>query len=317
MRAFRRGWERFWFAPVDGTGHALVRILYALTGLLLWTETVPTLARFYGATGEFPAAAARLWARSTVARLVLPDFLGSAGAAALLMSVLLVALVALLVGYRTRTAAIVSWALVTWLQLRNPTFLNGGDDVLRLIGFYLAAGYLAIPAGARALSLDRRMAAAEGRARPAVVPAWTVRVIQIQLCLVYFVAGFWKTLGTAWWDGSVVYYALGNPALTRFGFPDLPAFQPLFALASSAVVLWELAFPLLVAFRRTRLAALGFGVLVHGVILVGMNIGIFSFAMLAAYPAFLDGGRLRSRLSGLTWPRARLRRAIPADGPGA
>ena len=49
----------------------------------------------------------------------------------------------------------------------------------------------------------------------------------------------------------------------------------------------------LVALRRTRLPALAFGVVLHLAILLTMSIGIFPFAILGCYPAFLTGRELR------------------------
>eukprot|EP01103_Thecamoeba_quadrilineata_P007669 TRINITY_DN17514_c0_g1_i1.p1 TRINITY_DN17514_c0_g1~~TRINITY_DN17514_c0_g1_i1.p1 ORF type:complete len:678 (-),score=89.46 TRINITY_DN17514_c0_g1_i1:98-2131(-) len=41
-----------------------------------------------------------------------------------------------LVGYRTRTSIIISWILISSLQLRNVSVLHSGDDLLRLLLFY-------------------------------------------------------------------------------------------------------------------------------------------------------------------------------------
>ena len=287
-------WNRFWFDEVDAVPFALTRIATAMAGLYLWVGTAPILLRYYTDEGEFSIAMARDWAPFVGAEIALPDFLGGLPSVVVLFTALLGALGCLLVGCRTTIAAVSTWLLFTWLHLRNPTFLNGGDEVVRIALFYIAVGSVAAPAKGRALSLDliRSVGGADevGLRSSCLMPAWPLRLLQIQVCAIYAVAGVWKLLGTSWWDGSVIYYALGNPYLTRFGIPDWPAVQPLFATLSITVAWWETLFPLLVLWRRTRLSALVFGVLVHGTIFATMNIGVFSFAMLATYSAFLPSG---------------------------
>src|SRR5437763_1448338 len=75
-----------------------------------------------------------------------------------------------------------------------------------------------MPSGA-ALSVDAWRRRRAGRlAGPAYVPAWTVRVLQVQLCMLYLSTGLvklqagseWGTLkaeGT-WWEGTSIHYAL-------------------------------------------------------------------------------------------------------------
>ena len=209
-------------------------------------------------------------------------------------------LFAFLVGWRLRWTAPATWLFTTWFFFRNPTFANGGDEVLRLTLLYLALGYVLLPARDRALSLDRRRIGGSG---PALMPAWPLRLVQIQMCIVYVVAGFWKVVGPPWRDGSALYYALGNSAFSRFGVPDWPGLQPLFMAVTLSVAWWELLFPVLVGWERSRRGALLFGVGVHGGILVFMNIGIFSFVMLAVYPAFLRPDEARRFVA---WTTAQL-----------
>lgn len=294
--AWRRastGWTRFWFAEIDGTTHALVRIAFAAVGLALCALTLPLLEGYYTNAGAFTTADARAWSPGEAVALLQLDVLGSYPAALALLLLLAAALACLLVGYRTRLAAAVSFVLLAWLQARNPTFLNGGDEILRLTGFYLAAGYLALAPEDRALTLDRRRTGADGRAR---MPAWPLRLLQVQVGLLYAVTGFLKLFGAGWWDGTAVYASVANANLTRFGLPEWAGLEPLFVAAGIAVVWWEFLFPALVAWERSRRAALGFGIAFHLGIFATMNIGLFAFAMLATYPAFFHRERTARRL---------------------
>lgn len=300
---FGRAWSRFWFAPVDARPFALVRIGVALAGLQLWAGTLPLARHFYSDAGEFPIAAARAWSVEHVARFLMLDALGSFAAVAVLFALWGVVLVALLLGWRTRAAAWLNWLLVLWFYYRNATFTNGGDEVLRLVSMYLALGYTAVGPSSRALSLDRLRALGEGPHAPPTMTAWPLRFVQIQICIVYFVSGFWKVVGAPWWDGSALHYALGNEAFSRFGAPEWPWAGTLYAVLTLSAAWWEMLFPALVVFVRTRIATLVFGVGMHVFILAFMNIGVFPFVMLACYPAFLKPVEAAALVA---WARTRL-----------
>lgn len=290
-----RGWNRFWFAEVSALPFGLARIGLSLAGLQLWVATVPLVRRYYSDAGQYPIAEARGWGSEWASRFLMPDVLGSFEAAAVLFGFWGVALMALLLGYRARFAAVAVWLLTLWFHFRNPTFTNGGDEVLRLCTFYVALGFLALPPAARALSLDRlrEKRRQPGPHPPARMPAWPLRLIQIQIALVYFVSGFWKVFGPPWWDGSALYYALDNSAFSRFGVPDWAWLRIPFTATTLAVAWWEFLFPALVTWKRTRRATLLFGVALHGLILVFMNIGLFPFVMVGLYPVFLKPDEVR------------------------
>jgi hypothetical protein len=292
-------WNRFWFREVDGLPLGAARVGIALAGVVLWCGTLPLVRHFYSDAGEFPIAAARSWSVEWVARFLMPDPLGAYPAVAFLFALWGVSILALLLGWRTRLAAWLNWGLVTWFLFRNPTFNNGGDEVYRFVSFYLALGYLVIPPPRRAFSLDRRRAGARGGREDGSVhvgvgmPAWPLRMIQIQIALVYLVSGFWKVVGAPWWDGSALFYALGHATFTRFGVPDWPGLHIPFAMASITIAWWEFLFPVLVTRPRTRVPTLVFGVLLHLAILLTMSIGVFPFIMVGCYPVFLGAAELR------------------------
>ena len=114
---------------------------------------------------------------------------------------------------------------------------------------------------------------------------WPVRMVQIQICLLYLVAGAWKLAGDSWWTADAVYYATQNPQTARLLLPAASWTQPLYWVASVSTAWWEFTFWLTYSWKRTRSLALAFGVVLHVGILLTMNIGFFSLAVLAAYPA--------------------------------
>ena len=309
-RPLTAAWNRFWFAERDGLPLGLVRIGFASASLCFWAGMVPWLRTYYSDAGEFPIAFARLWGSEWIGRFLMPDALGALPVVTALAALWGLALLALLVGWHTRTAALVCWALTQWFHHRNPTFLNGGDELLRLSSLYLAAAFLAVAPADRALSLDRARVLRAGAAAgdvigPTTVPAWSVRLIQVQLIVLYLVSGFWKVIDPAWQDGTALWVALASPTFTRFGAPG-GAPQWLFAAATLMVAWWELLFVALVWIPRARRVALLIGVAVHLFILVFMNVGVFPVAMLGLYPAFLKPEECRALIGPFARWAARL-----------
>jgi len=287
------GWSRFWFAEIDGTAFGLVRILFSAAAILTLLEFAPLLREQYTDEGVFHALDAMRWSWGNAMAVFLRPALGSLGAVVVIYTALLFALGFLLVGRFTRLAAAAVFALQLWFQLRNPTYLNGGDEVLRLTAFYLFLGHLVVPPEGRAFSLDRARALArrgldEATAAPPRMPAWPVRMIQLQVCIIYFLAGFWKLLGDSWWNGDAIYVAIGNASITRFGPLGGAWSWPLYWVAGLFVAWWEFLFPLLVLTRWGRRFSIAHGIALHLGILLTMNIGFFSLVMLATYPVFVD-----------------------------
>ena len=303
MSRILRHWNAFWFDEVEGLPLGLFRIGVGLSGLYAWGAQAVLLPEYYADGGQFPIRLARAWWETYISVYGMPDWLGSPEAVAVLLALQFGVLVAFTIGWRLRVTTTLAFVLLSWFQARNATFLNGGDDVLRLSLFYLMLAYWAIGPARRALSVDRvRWLAADGTSAasggaPASftteMPAWPLRLIQIQVGLVYLEAGFWKLWSPEWWDGSALYLALASPTFSRFGMPDWAWLEIPFTVLTIAVAWWEFLFPLLVVWERTRRFALAFGVFVHGGIALGMNIGVFPYLMIASYAVFLRGDEIR------------------------
>lgn len=128
----------------------------------------------------------------------------------------------LLVGYRTRLAALVSWILLCSLQNRNSLVLQGGDDLLRVMLFWS----MFVPLAARfsvdaVLSRQDRQAATArtlpSKAGPYPSPpprllSLATMVLVMQLFTMYIVSAALKTGPTWHRDGSAIQLALHHHA---------------------------------------------------------------------------------------------------------
>ena len=291
-RSLVRRWDQFWFAEVPSEAMALVRIAVGLAGLVNLIGFTP-VEPFWMLDGLAPLPGGGLGFRS----YLIESGLGTAAGWTFFVA-LSTAFVCMVLGFFANAFILVCF-LGSLLQVRwNPLPLTAGHGVLLAILFCL----IWADCGAR-LSIGERSRrrspgdlVGEQGTRPWRVndrsrqPYWPLRLIQVQVALIYLTSGLFKLFGTAWRDGSAVYYATGQNIFGRiFHFYPFPASLGWMLTALTyATVLWELSFPLLILNRVTRRVALVTGIAMHLGIWATMEVGPFTWMMLAAYVAFLD-----------------------------
>ena len=337
MSRLARAWERwvdFWDEREAPTSLALVRICLGLC--LLWD---------FGQIGGFGLVDA-LFGVGSVDGLadamtrnnipwfyeVFPATLASARG---LWVLLMVCATTFTLGLFTRTSALV--LVIAWVQFGaiNPYADRGIDTLCRLILMILVFA----PSGGT-LSLDawRRTGSwIDASARP----AWTRKLLILQLVLMYFSAGIMKT-GVTWWPwggSSALYFALQDPAVARWDFFTWrsPIWFAFTAGGATVTLLYQWTYPtvlLLMWWRRNpgrggRLAAfanrwrlefiwVGLGAIFHISLAATMELGIFPWAMMALYPVWLAPHQWTGLWEGArNLVLARLpRRAHGSRGPG-
>jgi hypothetical protein len=195
---------------------------------------------------------------------------------------LLLSSLALMVGWHSRLAALAAFILIVSFEHRNVWVFNAGDTAIRIEALFLAIS----PCGT-ALSLDQRHATGEfwsAQERP----QWAVRLMQVQLSLIYLAAAQAKLNGNAWPQGTAVSYSLRLPDMLLL---PTPHWFTTSALLMNAVT-WgaltvELAVGILVWNRRLRPWVLAAGVVMHTMVMVTIAVGFFSPAVLVLYLAFV------------------------------
>jgi hypothetical protein len=223
-----------------------------------------------------------------------------------------VATVLLLVGLWTRPSAVVVWVLSTSFANLNPYIDNAGDQVRGIILLYL----MLCPCGA-VWSLDRWRARRKGApAQVLFVSPWALRLLFIQMVLIYFCNGLYKLVGEEWRSGSSLNYVLGDLTLARWSYAQVRVPYGLTRLLTWSVLTWELTFPLWVCVpwgadvfcrvarvpakvrtpflrgvRWVPVVALCFGVAFHVGIGVSLELGGFAAYMLCLYLPLLPWER--------------------------
>jgi hypothetical protein len=274
----RAGWNTFWFRPEPTSTIAVVRIVFGFVAILWTLSQLPTLLTFYGPAGVLPAVpplgpgAWTLLSVSTSAPVVIG-----------LWAVTLLGAIGVMIGFRTRLATILLFVGVLSFERRDPYILNAGDVLLRTLAFYLVFS----PAGA-ALSVDRWRHAREQFWEFPLRAPWALRLMQIQLSVIYFATLWGKLQGDRWRDGTAVSYALRIDDIHRFATPGfLTDSVVLSEILTFGTLLLELALAILVWNRTLRPWVLALGVSLHVSIAFSIMVGFFTMLMLTLYLAFI------------------------------
>jgi hypothetical protein len=227
--------------------------------------------------------------------------------------VFLVAAVLLALGLFTRISSIVVFLCLTSIDQRNLYILHGGDTFMRVAGFFL----MFAPAGA-ALSLDRLIRIRKGKESVEIRPRppWAQRMIQFELALLYFVTFCWKASGTAWVNGTALFYVTHLDELRRFPIPAFLQNPLVLKIATWLTLALEFSLGVLIWFKELRYSILALGVILHLCLEYALNIPLFQWEILSAYVLFIDPEDLKR-----VWNRLRIHRqatrawrALPGTG---
>ncbi|BBY45932.1 HTTM domain-containing protein [Mycolicibacterium celeriflavum] len=270
-------WCAFFFTSAPAYTLGLVRMGFGVV-VIAWTiALLPDLLQVFGNQGVLPEhprvdfqwSVFEVWPGDTA--LVIG------------WGLLLVSAIAMTVGWHSRVAAILVFILLQSFLRRGAPYFNAGDAILTVVALILV-----LSSCGAALSMDQRRRT--GRFWTAETrQVWPVRLLQIQLSIIYLATVQAKLAGKPWVEGSAVYYAWhtdGRWALLTA--PEwLSANAILVNVLTWSTLLIELALAVLVWSRRWRFWVLLAGVLMHLTIMVNLNVGFFSLAMFVLYLAFV------------------------------
>jgi hypothetical protein len=297
-------WQRFWHEPVRAERLAITRIFLALA---LLTDQLfqywPHFEMFYGPEGVAPEGTHDEWLLKNWHWTILLFNTDNLAVVSALFWTRVGLTVAFLAGFLTRVVSMALWFLTLCFVNRNPALRNGAEDVL-MVGLFLL---MLAPCG-RAFSVDcwlRRCRT--GERGPFTTSAWPLRLIQIQVCMIYLSTGLAKLIRSidiyelmdgnwleaiekgTWWMGTSIHYVLNDTTMSRWSYAELPLPFWMTAIATYLSVGWETLFPILVMCRWTRKWALWFGVLFHLGIYLTIEVGWFGFYTVSLYGVWIPG----------------------------
>jgi|GEM_PF-1345061 len=194
--------------------------------------------------------------------------------------------IGLLVGWRPLVCGLVAWACAVSVWTVAPGPHNGGDRLRNTLLLMVAASCSGAVWGVSSVRKS-------GDTQAVLVPGWPVKVIFVQLAVLYFFSGYYKALSEVWRNGYVMYWASHD--LYWSLSPTQSAWLPVWFHQLSAIItlIWELGFPVLAVLQRTRAATLILGVIFHLGTLFTLEVGSFALYSIACYTAFAPWERLR------------------------
>lgn len=284
IAAMKEFGHRLFVAPRPAWPLAIARVLIG-AAILGWSISLwPDVADLLGEDSLVrPEFASSMWRWIPIE---------SAAEARLALAALVVCAVLIMAGWRPTIWLLVAFVLLVSVQRRSPVILNSGDIILRDLTLLLAL----TPTGA-AMSLDRvRKHGRDAFFTSALVAPWGLRLVQLQMMVVYIFA-FWSKSGELWTNGTAVSTVFRLDDLQRFAVPDfIVSNVMIIAMLTWLTLIVEIALGMLLWAKRLRPILITLGVLLHLSIDMSLLVGFFGIAMIAGLMTFLDADRLDERI---------------------
>lgn len=304
MRALVVRLRGFWLGQTDLRPPGLFRLIFGVLLVNYFWQLLPHAWEWYSDAGMMPRyLAVATWPQ----RFSLLYLFGDSWQVTAFLAAAVVVSALLAIGYRSRIAALLAFIALVSVQWRNPLMIDGSDYVYRVVAFWLVF----VDAGA-SFSLDSILRRARGqRPRP---HGWAlpVRILEFQVAWIYLTTALEKFPGQTWFDGTAIYWALQLRYTFAREFAEPLAENGAFSwIMSTGTIAIELAFLPLVFFplwnRAARDLAVIAGLLLHGGIIVLMNVGNFPVVMISCLVLLVPGDRIRRwvRVLGAVMGRAR------------
>lgn len=289
-------WNNFFFAPISVYPIAVFRIVFGCV-LLIDAIYLQNRAELYlGPAGltEYNRYVKRAGGVSMSLFLYLP---GTMRSAQLIMAVHFTAIIMLIIGFLTPLSAALAFITTRSIVSRTDHLTNGGDAVAKVMCFLL----IFTPCG-NTLSLDALLFNLPENLNnsPAEQAPWAQRLMQIQLCFVYFNTMYWKLKGKTWREGTAVYYAVSNDMYRLFKFPNFLLKKPLVQIMTWGVLIFELL--LAPGLWITELSPwfVGGAMLMHLSFMIFLNIHLFSLYMMSVLILFISPAVITSAIGLIT-----------------
>ncbi len=286
IESTKRIFDRFFFESCDPRIASLFRISYAVLIIVYVLTLIPDAARWFSDAGVLSISSARDVTGTSHESLFF--YLTTPTSIRICLGVFLLQGVLLLFGCwsRLQSACIFFW-LVSF-QHRNLMITDGEDVVFRWFAFLM----IFLPLDHR-WSLARQLSGQ--RSNETSADTWALRLVQIQVAVIYFSSAWCKLLGETWRDGSALFH------ISRLDdyFGRLPLLERLFnepwvfrSLTWGTIAI-EALVPILIWVPRLRVPCLIAAATLHLGIELTMNLFLFQWIMLAGLLAFMSPADLQ------------------------
>ncbi len=311
--------SRFLFGPISARPLGVFRIVFGVLILIYLALMSVEFDHWYTGAGLLQGTEAREAAGPL--RFSPLQYVTDSRIAHMFLAFTTMVAVAFTLGWRTRTMSILLYLCMLSLYHRNVSSNGGPDAVPAILTFYM----MLCPCGA-ACSVDAvRAARKRGTAAEPLIVPWAVRLLQMQICLIYFQSCVIKCQGPMWLNGTTIHYILFLREFRVFDMEWLAQYPLAINAMTHGALLIEFSLAFWLWFRPTRRWAILGGVLLHMGIRPVLNVPGFGEVMVATYLTLLAPDELDALLRFID-PRPRLARLglhlrvaglWPATGRGA
>lgn len=281
------GWSEFWFSGRDLYHLAIFRIILCFTLFSIYVGRQMDVTLFFTDKGILP----KELATSVIPDFYRPYFVFSFWSDAWVPTLHLLfvfSLLLLALGVGGRILTLIAWLLQIAFLQRNYSIAFGADLIGGIFLFYMIFTQSCAELSAWTWFKKKFLGKTSKVVSSDIFTSVFYRIIQVQLCVIYFYTGLEKLKGNSWWDGTALWSVFANPQMMVADFTWLKNFPLLVVMMTFVTVLFEVYFPVLVWVRKTRIWLLLAGVGFHIGIGVFMHLYSFAFVMMAPYILFVS-----------------------------
>lgn len=284
-----RAWKRFFFGPISPIPLAVFRIAFGtimtVNFLLMYG---PDYMLFFGVNSVYPAEIVQLFQYRYLPSFDLMMYLPQTDFYRLSVFWLsVIAAVLVTVGFATRASTVLLFVCLLSLNTHFPMIVHAGDNFARLIALFLCFS----PCGAR-LSVDFAIAYFKGKPVDTFFEPYGQRMIQLQLCFIYLVNVFYKSMGVSWQDGTAVYYATRLQEFFLLPIPEPLDVPILSQIATWSTLVIESTLGFLLWPRKTKYAMIWIALFFHLGLSWCFNLGVFEWVFIATLILFVEPSKL-------------------------
>jgi hypothetical protein len=270
--------DNFFFRPASPRPLGVLRIGLSAILLIQALMCANQLFEWYGTQGWLQSDIGEKFAAFTSPQTTQFIRWGSAygisekTALIVLASIYVTSLLTLLIGFFSRTSAMVAWLL--HLTFAEGHITSYGLDLLSHVALFYS---IFMPMGA-CLSVDSL------RRKVPSSDTWaarlSLRIWQLHLCIVYFSTGFEKAQGEQWRNGEAIWRSVMLPAYRQFDLAWLSRFSVIAMLFAWGTLVLEMGYPFFIFPRRTRKFWIAGILSLHAGIAIFLGLHLFAALMM-------------------------------------
>ena len=267
-------WYNYFFKERPVEGIAIFRILMGLLALFTFLQDSLVMQDFWGPFAIQSMKTSMMNYNFPILN-IFQHFKITNNLMYFFITVQFIALFCFTIGFKTRIASVIAFVLMVSFNQRNINMLSSSDLLLRIMFMYM----MFAPIG-NAYSVDALIAKWKGRPLKRNHASWVLRLVQIQIAVVYVSTVIAKAQGNTWLDGSAVYYATRLVDLTRFPTPFILDWKWSICLITWSTLIIEFTLGTLIFIDEIRKPLIIFGIIFHLGIEYMMSIPTFEWLMI-------------------------------------